>query len=215
MTVSFVLTIDQRGSRHAPDRVEGLLARLREGPWKTTLPFQRTIGDECQGAVLEPLAVLDIALMLLREGHWSIGIGIGGVTPARSGRTAEADGPGFHAARAAVEAAKGAQPPLELRSAPQTSLAADADALLRLLARANASRTPTQWAVVEAVREEQGDGAYRTPRGTQKAAAQRLGVTPQAVSKAYRGSNWDEEYAARLALAHLLGRLHEELGGAT
>lgn len=206
-----VMTIDQRGSRGASDRVAGLLATLEAGAWDTALPFLRTVGDECQGVPAEPLAAVDITLMLLREGHWSVGIGVGSITVPVSGRTVEASGPGFYAAREAVEAAKGDEPPLQLRGEPHTPLAQDVDALLRVLARLAMARTPTQWAVVDAVRRARGNGAYTVPRGAQKGAAAALGVTPQAVSKAYRASGWEEEYSARLALAHLLGRLDDEV----
>jgi hypothetical protein len=42
-------------------------------------------------------------------------------------------------------------------------------------------------------------------RGQQKAVAEALGITTQAVSKAIARAHWPEEWAARPAAARLLG----------
>ena len=46
-------------------------------------------------------------------------------------------------------------------------------------------------------------------RGQQKAVAQELGITTQAVSKAVARAQWNEEHAARPAAARLLGLILE------
>jgi hypothetical protein len=76
--VPYVLTVDQRASRRGPDRVAATLRRLAATP-ETLLPFERTAGDEFQGVLDEPGAVVDVVLRLAREGGWSIGIGAGPV----------------------------------------------------------------------------------------------------------------------------------------
>ena len=45
-----VLTVDQRGSRSAPDRVTGLISALEDLPAR--LGFRRTAGDEAQALLL-------------------------------------------------------------------------------------------------------------------------------------------------------------------
>ena len=46
-------------------------------------------------------------------------------------------------------------------------------------------------------------------RGQQKAVAEELGITTQAVSKAVARAQWNEEHAARPAAARLLGLILE------
>src|SRR3954451_1599131 len=76
--VPFVLTVDQRASRRGPDRVGDVL-RLLNGTVPAVLSFERTAGDEFQGVLDEPDAVVDVVAQLVRLGGWSIGIGAGPV----------------------------------------------------------------------------------------------------------------------------------------
>lgn len=99
-----VLTVDQDGSREDTDQVPAALAALSDVP--ALLPFERTVGDELQGVLDDPAALVTALEVLLRAGVWNIGIGVGTVeTPlpdhARAGR-----GPAYLAAREAVTAAK-------------------------------------------------------------------------------------------------------------
>ena len=64
--VGLVLTVDQRGSRHAPDRVGDLLAALADVP--TLLSFERTAGDEVQAVVTDPAHVPALVERVLRPG---------------------------------------------------------------------------------------------------------------------------------------------------
>lgn len=73
----FVLTVDQRGSRRDVDRVADLLGELRGA--ELLRPFERTAGDEVQAVAADPAVVVDLALDLVRRGHWSVGIGVGPV----------------------------------------------------------------------------------------------------------------------------------------
>ena len=70
-----VLTVDQRGSRTAPDAVGELLGALAPRP--TRLAFRRTAGDEVQGLVSDPDHLPGLVEAVLRDGRWRVGIGIG------------------------------------------------------------------------------------------------------------------------------------------
>src|SRR3954451_18441798 len=99
-----VLTVDQDASRDRPDEVPAGLAALADVP--TLLAFDRTAGDEFQGVLDDPAAVVRALETLLRAGEWNVGIGIGPVEDplpeqARAGR-----GAAYLAARAAVTSAK-------------------------------------------------------------------------------------------------------------
>ena len=47
-----VLTVDQRASRTGPDLVPATLDALAQH--RSVLPFERTVGDELQGAIADP-----------------------------------------------------------------------------------------------------------------------------------------------------------------
>src|SRR3954464_11116844 len=95
-----VLTVDQRGSRRTVDRIPDALAALAEVP--LLVAFERTVGDEFQGVLDDPVALPRIVETLLRAGDWNIGLGIGTIEEplpdhARAGR-----GPAYLRARDAV-----------------------------------------------------------------------------------------------------------------
>src|SRR3954447_18498793 len=101
----FVITADQKDSRSAPDQVPAVLQVLNRHP--LVRPFERTAGDEVQGLLDDPAAVVAAVVALVRAG-WGVGIGAGTVEDpvppsARAGR-----GEAYVAARRAVEAAKSA-----------------------------------------------------------------------------------------------------------
>ena len=73
----FAMTVDQAESRDQPDLVEEVLGRF--GTVATVLPFSRTVGDEFQGLLDDPMSVVTVTLDLMRSATWHIGIGIGGV----------------------------------------------------------------------------------------------------------------------------------------
>ena len=106
----FVMTIDQRGSTGDKDRVPALLAEVARLDLADAEPpvFDRSVGDEVQGVVRDPSAVVEIALHALRGGRWYVGIGVGTVSLPRGGSPREGSGTAFVAARKAVELAKGA-----------------------------------------------------------------------------------------------------------
>lgn len=219
----YVVTIDQRHSRSAEDGVPRLLAALADVP--CVAAFDRTAGDEVQGLLDDPGAVRQALLIALRDGEWHCGVGAGPVdddsysTGTRAGR-----GPGYLAAREAVEAAKGLPGSVAIRvpaaagagrvqeaegatEAPDDSAhawAADCEAVWALAAQLVLGRTEAQWRVVDAV--------DLSP--TQAAAAEDLDITPASVTGAIRLSRIREERAAYPALDRLLAGAHAAATGA-
>lgn len=186
----FVMTVDQRGSRRDVDRVADVLRSPRPA---LVRPFERTAGDEIQAVVDTADTVLDVALNLVDDGHWSVGIGIGPVEHPLPESTRAGRGPAFEAAREAVESAKSAPARIAVRGL-DTDSAADADAVLALLA------------VLVARRTDQGRDAIAALRrlGSQNAVAEELSITPQAVSQRLAVAGWHLERAARPVVARLL-----------
>jgi hypothetical protein len=191
--VPFVLTVDQRGSRRSADRVPGVLAALSAVP--TVLRFERTAGDEVQGVLDDPAAVVDVVRRLVRDGGWSIGIGAGPVQTPLPGSTRAGAGPAFISARTAVEAAKRRPVRLAVRGAAADP-AADAQAVLTAVAALVERRSDQAWeaiALVEAGR-------------TQAQAATELGITRQAVGQRLAAGLWEVERDLVPAATRLLAR---------
>jgi len=226
----YVMTIDQRGSTGDIDRVPGLLKGL--SALSTAGRFERSVGDEVQGVVERADEVVEIALHALRSGRWYVGIGVGEVDLPLPASPREGSGPAFVAARAAVDRAKGAAAHVPLavvagrdrRRAHAANAAADgangsqgaracanAEAVLRLIGRLVQDRTAAQWKVVDVLRSVRHD--THGTHGSQKIAAQKLGITEQSVSRAVLRSGWQEEWAARPAAALLLTLAHDSIEG--
>ncbi len=193
----FVLTIDQRGSRRDVDRVPTLLSQLSVGE-RVLRGFERTVGDEIQGVLPDAAPVVELALTVLRTGGWSVGIGAGPVDEPLPLEARAGTGTAFVLARRAVERAKSRQRPVPVAvEGRRADRAADAEAVLTLVAAVAARRTEGGWAAVDAWRATDG-------RGTQEEIAGRLGVSQQAVSQRLAAALWDEEWAVRPVLARLL-----------
>jgi hypothetical protein len=191
--VPFVLTVDQKGSRHGPDRVADVLARLREVP--TLLPFERTAGDEFQGVLGDPDQVVDVVLDLVRLGGWSIGVGAGPVQTPLPTSTRAAAGPAFLSARRAVDAAKTRPARLAVRGAVPAD-AADAQAVLSALAAIVDRRSDQAWEAIVLV-----NGGR-----TQAEAAAELGISRQAVGQRLAAGLWELERELRPTAARLFTR---------
>ena len=192
----FALTIDQRRSRSARDLVPQLLDALAGLP--AVLPFERTVGDEIQGLLDDPDVVLRSLLIVLRQGGWHAGVGIGAIDVPLPTTVRAARGQVLFDAREAVERSKRARPVgLCVHSTADPVGAADAEALLGLIGILIRRRTPTQWAVLDAV-----DAAP-----TQRAAAEALGVSPQNVSQTLTASAIDIERAGYPGLVRILERM--------
>lgn len=190
----YVVTADQRASRRSADLVADLLPRLNsEVP--TLLPFERTAGDEFQGALDDADTVVDLVLRLVRDGEWSIGVGAGPVQTPLPASTRAATGPAFLAARRAVDAAKQRAQHLAVRGSVPVE-AGDAQAVLSALAMLVERRSEQAW---EAIAEVEGGR-------TQAEAAATLGISRQAVGQRLAAGLWDLERDLRPTAGRLLAR---------
>lgn len=201
----FVMTIDQRGSRTHGDKVPQMLSLLADV--ETVLPFERSVGDEIQGVIESPGAVVEAVARVLRERDWYIGIGLGSMDLPLPKKSREASGNAFVSAREAVDAAKkmGERVPLSAK----TSLAAAgkwtaaAEAVLVLVGDVVRRRSEAEWRVLDAL--------AAAPGAAQKDVARQLGISPQAVSKAILRSGRQEERNGREAASLLLDQAQQAL----
>ena len=192
----YVLTVDQIDSRAGVDEVEPMLGRLSAIP--TLLPFTRTVGDEFQGLLDQELSVVDVILLLMREAHWHIGLGIGSVeTPLTTSDPRAARGDAFVAARAAVDRAKVEPSHLAVAgvdgATPDTS---DVETVFRLVEALRSKRSEQGWQAVDLIASGQ----------TQAQAAAQLRISRQAVGQRVQTAQWTLERAAEPTLARLLDR---------
>lgn len=194
----FVLTVDQIDSRgSAEDAVAPILAD-RAG-WRAAgavLGPDRTAGDEFQLVYGDAGAALAAALRLRRSGPWSVGIGVGPVETPLPATTGAGRGDAFIAARAAVDAAKRSPHHLGV-SAPDADRAQGVAALIGLLLEVRSRRSPEGWQVADLLSEGL----------SQVAIAERLDVTPQAISLRARAAAVRLEREAMPALVRALGDL--------
>jgi hypothetical protein len=192
--MSYVLTVDQKASRRAADRVADMLRELNDAV-PTLLPFERTAGDEFQGVLADPDEVVDVVLRLVRAGGWSIGVGAGPVQTPLPASTRAGAGPAFLSARRAVDAAKQRPSRLAVRGAVPPD-AGDAQAVLSALAVLVDRRSEQAWEAISLV----GGGR------TQAEAASMLGISRQAVGQRLTAGLWDLERELRPTAARLLTR---------
>jgi hypothetical protein len=191
------MTVDQAESRTQDDLVEPMLARLDQVV--TLVPFTRTVGDEFQGLLADPMSVVDVTLDLMRSGSWHIGIGIGRVDRPLPNDARRARGPAFLAARLAVEAAKREPVHISVASAPEVPEARDADVALRLVAALRDRRTEPGWQAVDLM----AGGLTRAE------IASRLQISRQAVGQRLQAAQWSLEREARPLLARLFAKAEE------
>lgn len=201
----FAVTIDQRSSRSAGDRVPGLLKLLAEVCAGTPpiAGFDRTVGDEVEGLFDDAAGVVAAVRAALVMGDWHIGLGIGSVES--TGRNVrEARGSAFVAAREAVERAK-VSGEVEVRQGADVNispLALEASQVIfQLLGALLADRTDAQ--------REVSDLFDAGLTGREAAAA--LGVSPSAVSQRRTASRYDLETRGWAVLSELLGRIGDEV----
>ena len=191
----FVLTADQIDSRSQGDLVDGALQRLFS--IATVLPFTRTVGDELQGLMDDPVSVVDAIVILMRSEDWHLGLGIGPVERPLPDDTRRARGPAFVCARTAVTAAKTEPSHLCVVAAREDDHEAyDVEAVLRLIAAVRRRRSEPGWEAVDLI------SAGRT----QSEAAERLGISRQAVGQRLQAAAWTAEEAVRPTLVRLLAR---------
>ncbi|MFC2577426.1 MAG: recombinase RecJ, partial [Rothia dentocariosa] len=114
--------------------------------------------------------------------------------------TNDCTGDALEFSRLAVEAARTGAPARGIAVSAHNRAVADmASGLTRLLYRVCSDRTEAEWRVVDLL--------VPGVRGQQRAVAQALGITTQAVSRTLMRSLWHEEQAARPAVLDLLNRL--------
>jgi len=193
-----VLTVDQRGSTKlaATDRVPDTLAGLAD--LGLLRPFERTAGDEFQGVVDDPTVLVTAVERLLREDGWNIGIGIGAVDEPLPDSTRAGRGPAYLHAREAVTTAKSA--PWRLRVVGDDPGVRSLETALWLWAHVLGRRTARGWEVADLV----DAGA------TYDEAAQRLGVTPSAISQRAQAAGIVEGRRARELVTGLVGGLLQD-----
>lgn len=177
------------------------------------VPFERTVGDEVQGVVEGTVEgaglAVDLALGLLRDQGWSVGIGVGPVELPLPKVSRDARGPAFYRARNAVDRAKtrakGVSVAVEgAEGAADEDRAKEVESLLRLLGAIRARRTPQGWEAADTLT------SLGNRPGRQKIAAQSLEVSEQAVSQRVRAALWQEEEAVRPLVVRLLAELNNE-----
>jgi hypothetical protein len=202
----FVITADQVGSRTDIDRSAAMQVELqRRFGERLRLPVDQTAGDELQALTEHADAALDLVLALGRDGHWSTGLGVGTVRTPLPEAVRKAAGGAFIAAREAVDAAKRADGRFALRAAidPATDAAAPAlepaelEPLVRLLLLVRDRRSPQGWEAIDLVREV----------GSQKRAAETLGISDAAVSQRLKAAVSSIDDEARPGLVRLLAGL--------
>ena len=197
----FVLTVDQVDSRRHRDLVPATTARL--AALATRLPFTRTVGDEFQGLLEDPLSVVDAILTLMRSSTWHVGLGIGAVEEPLPDDPRSARGPAFLAARQAVERAKREPGHVHVVAPAAPDEAEDVAVVLQLLAALRARRSRAGWEAVEAM----------AASGQQAEVAEQLGVSRQAVGQRLQAAGWALEQRTLPTLARLLERADATAGG--
>lgn len=194
--MAYVLTVDQIDSRHHHDLVEETVAALADR--LPGVPLTRTVGDEFQLLVAtEALSVVTAILVLMRDGDWHVGVGIGPVEEPTPADLREARGPAFLAARRAVEEAKERAGHLRVvATAPAEAEGEDAEVLLDLLLAARSRRSAAGWAAADLADEGL----------TQAEIGQQLGISRQAVQQRLATAGWSLDAVARPVAARLLER---------
>lgn len=192
--MSVSVTLDMVGSRRLADRasaqreLDAAIARVEEDLPLAVRPLTPTVGDEQQGvyphldAALAALLLLQLALSDGVQCRFGLGIGSVGVVPSASGGIPE--GPGWWAARAAIDTVHA----LQRRTVPSARtwvLAADEEPLAQHEAarRANAYLLARDQ-LVGAMSERARRLTYgRCLRVTQRDLAEQEGITQSAVSQ--------------------------------
>ena len=197
----FVLTFIQRSAQHSLTALSDELTKLNP-----RVAFAQTYPDEIQGAFDCASDALHAALIAARDNGFWVGIGIDELRiPRFAGAlgtvsTNDCIGDALEFSRLAVEAARTGAPARGIAvSAHDRAVADMASGLTRLLYRVCSDRTEAEWRVVDLL--------VPGVRGQQRAVAQALGITTQAVSRTLMRSLWHEEQAARPAVLDLLNRL--------
>lgn len=194
----FVVNADQINSTGDRDRVPAALETVHDLVDGLAVPPGRYAGDELQFVTRDADTALELILRLRRDEHWSTGLGVGGIREPLPESAAEASGPAFVRAREAIESAKRSPTRFVLVGPEDSTPNGDQiGALVDLLLTVRARRSAEGWDVADLL----------AAGLTQIAAAQKLGISPQAVSLRLKGSGWRIEERARPGLVVLLEQL--------
>jgi hypothetical protein len=199
----FVVIADQVDSRTESDRVPLALDAL--SGVGLLLPYERTAGDEIQGLAATGVSVVASVIGLTRLAGWRIGIGFGPVDEPLPESTRAARGDAYLAARTAINSARRSPVALALvagdsvRDGGYGDLVEDAETALWLLRSTLARRSPEGWELMDLL--DQGL--------TNAQAAERLGISPSAVSQRLGRAARTEAERASLLATRLLDRMLE------
>ncbi|HAY42772.1 MAG TPA: hypothetical protein DCY59_04125 [Micrococcaceae bacterium] len=169
----------------------------------THAPFMALSGQLLLGVPHDAHGAIDAIMRCARLNFCHIGLGVGTLYEPVPAQADLVEGKAQRRALGALDAAthRGERVPISV-SCGDPDLDLELEGLLRLLGQSVRTRSAAEWAVVDLL----------TPgvRGQQKAIAQVLEVTPQAVSAAIVRSGYHDEFDARGGIARLL-ELAEQL----
>lgn len=202
-TIFFALIGDLVGSRELEDRagvqrslldvLEALNAEL--SPNALAAPLALSRGDEVQGLLAGPEAAVQIVVGIgdrLYPASMAWGLGAGGLATDPGREVSVLDGPCFHRARSALEAAREEGAWLRVRGFPPPHDEV-LDALFRLMGAVRSRWTETQVTYIRGVRD-----------ALQKEVARRAGVSKSTVSQVLQNARFKEVREAESAVRALL-----------
>lgn len=193
----FAVFADQKSSRTSDDRVSGMIKALSVANVKFELEPERTSGDEFQFLVADPNGAIEAIRLLIGDGHWHVGVGIGSVESPLPQDVRQSRGPALIAAREAVEDSKTLRPSVAVRGSGESTW--EAEAMVQLLAHLWEERSRAGWEAVFAV-EAAGSDA------TLSEVAHSLSITKQALSQRLQAANWNLERRSVPAVDAALAR---------
>lgn len=163
----------------------------------THASFMALSGQLLLGMPHDAQAAIDAMMRCARLNFCHIGLGVGTLYEPVPEQADLIEGKAQRRALGALEAAthRGERVPISV-SCGDPDLDLELEGLLRLLGQSVRTRSDAEWSVVDLL----------TPgvRGQQKAIAQALNITPQAVSAAIVRSGYQDEIDARAGIARLL-----------
>lgn len=203
----FAVIADQKKSRSSTDAVASILRKLEHeserGAVRFELAPERTSGDEFEFLASDPLSVYRVLRLLIEDGRWHVGIGVGDVELPLPGDVREARGDALIRARRAVEVAKGLTPSVQLvvsdaPVSPRAPGGAPANTVLALVAELLERRLDTGWQAVAAIEDPAKE------KRPMSEVADSLGISRQALSNRLKAANWVLEQRSVPVLVSLL-----------
>jgi hypothetical protein len=189
--------VDQQDSRTNLDAVPALLDLLADAPDLALLrPFQRTVGDEVQAVLDDADAVVEALARILRDGGWSVGLGVGAVDEPLPPDSRAGRGEAYLLARDAVTRAKTAPHRICVVGADRYR-AEQLETVLWLWAGLLERRTDRGWEVHDAL----GEGLSHAEAG------RRLGISQSAVTQRAQSAGLVDERRARRLATELLSEM--------